>query len=398
MQGFIMSPPDQEGLTTGNKLAGKHPLGARARHLHTKGALIVRFEMPFAIWCTNCKPNEVLIGQGVRFNAEKKRVGNYYSTPIYSFRMKHTLCGGWIEIRTDPKNTAYVVTEGGRKRDTGEDKLTGEPGEIPIRLGPGDEAEKDAFARLEGKVQDQKQFETAKSRIEELQKRQDRDWEDPYEKSKRLRRAFREERKRLERADAANEALKDKMSLGIDLLEEMEEDRVRAGLVQFGSASSDDSARASRLKPMFETTSSRSPSSSRDNKRGGSGKRLKSEALAAERKALLSSELRGNTRAALDPFLNEGQITWQPALLKTRKTQTTPRDQVQAEPDGDGNGETATSTPEQNPLAEAAAVEVPDEKQAPAGQAATTTTTTTTTTKATPALSTALVNYGSDTE
>lgn len=355
--------------------------------------------MPFAIWCTNCKPNEVLIGQGVRFNAEKKRVGNYYSTPIYSFRMKHTLCGGWIEIRTDPKNTAYVVTEGGRKRDTGEDKLTGEPGEIPIRMGPGDEEEKDAFARLEGKVQDRKQFETAKSRIEELQKRQDRDWEDPYEKSKRLRRTFREERKRLERADAANEALKDKMSLGIDLLEETEDDRVRAGLVEFGpAASSDDSARANRMKPMFEKkpTSSPSPlSSSRDKKHGGSGKRLKSEALAAERKALLTSELRGNTRAALDPFLNEGQITWQPTtLLKTRKMQTpTPRDQVQAE--RGGNGETTCSTSEQNPMTEAVAV--PDEKQPPAGQAVTTTTTTTTT-KATPALSTALVAYGSDTE
>ncbi|RHZ47689.1 uncharacterized protein CDV56_100019, partial [Aspergillus thermomutatus] len=109
MQGFNMGryvPPDQEGLTTGNKLAGKHPLGARARHLRTSGALVVRFEMPFAVWCTTCKPHETLIGQGVRFNAEKKKVGNYYSTPIYSFRMKHGACGGWIEIRTDPANTA----------------------------------------------------------------------------------------------------------------------------------------------------------------------------------------------------------------------------------------------------------------------------------------------------
>ncbi|KKK23067.1 DUF572 domain protein, partial [Aspergillus ochraceoroseus] len=101
MQGFNMGryvPPDQEGLATGNKLAGKHALGPRARHLHTKGALIVRFEMPFAVWCTTCQPHETIIGQGVRFNAEKKKVGHYYSTPVYSFRMKHAPAAGGLRF------------------------------------------------------------------------------------------------------------------------------------------------------------------------------------------------------------------------------------------------------------------------------------------------------------
>ena len=40
---------------------------------------------------------------GVRYNAEKKKIGNYYSTPIYSFRCKCHLCDGWFEIQTDPK-------------------------------------------------------------------------------------------------------------------------------------------------------------------------------------------------------------------------------------------------------------------------------------------------------
>ena len=43
------------------------------------------------------------IGMGVRYNAEKKKIGNYYSTPIYSFRCKCHLCDGWFEIHTDPK-------------------------------------------------------------------------------------------------------------------------------------------------------------------------------------------------------------------------------------------------------------------------------------------------------
>ena len=40
---------------------------------------------------------------GVRYNAEKSKVGNYYSTPIYKFRMKCHLCDNHFEIQTDPK-------------------------------------------------------------------------------------------------------------------------------------------------------------------------------------------------------------------------------------------------------------------------------------------------------
>jgi coiled-coil domain-containing protein 130 len=70
---------------------------------------------------------------GVRYNAEKKKIGSYYSTPIFSFRCKCHLCDGWFEIHTDPKvggsldvgdsmlmreqNTRYVVAAGARKKD-----------------------------------------------------------------------------------------------------------------------------------------------------------------------------------------------------------------------------------------------------------------------------------------
>lgn len=71
---------------------------------------------------------------GVRYNAEKKKIGMYYSTPIFSFRCKCHLCDGWFEIQTDPKvsnttvrqsqvadsvsqNTRYVVTSGARQKD-----------------------------------------------------------------------------------------------------------------------------------------------------------------------------------------------------------------------------------------------------------------------------------------
>ncbi|KAL4734995.1 CWC16 protein [Aspergillus similis] len=327
MQGFNMGryiPPDQEGLTTANKLHNKHPLGSRARHLQSKGALIVRFEMPFAVWCTTCSP-ENIIGQGVRFNAEKKKVGNYYSTPIYSFRMKHTLCGGWIEIRTDPKNTAYVVTEGGRRRDTGQtdgtDLIGG--GEILFggRSATGTGAGDDPFARLEGKVEDKRVVDEAKNRILELQRRQDRDWDDPYEVSRRLRRGFRAERKELEKKEGVKEALKDKMSLGIEIVDEAEEDTVRAGMVEFEDGAFG-SGVSTRAKPMFEPALSRPIGTDKKMKgKGSSGKRKMAD-LVAERKALFRSELAGNTRAAVDPFLNgTGGSTrvWEPEVKK-RKT------------------------------------------------------------------------------
>ncbi|KAB8235004.1 Saf4/Yju2 family protein [Aspergillus alliaceus] len=300
-------PPDQEGLMSGNQLAKKHPLGARARHLHTTGALTVRFEMPFAVWCTTCKPHETIIGQGVRFNAEKKKIGNYHSTPIYSFRMRHPACGGWIEIRTDPKNTAYVVAEGGRKRDTGEERRG--DGEIVIKL-PGERREEvsDPFARLEGKVEDKKVVDEGRTRILELQERQSRDWDDPYEMSRRLRRTFRAERKTREGIEAKREALKDKMSLGIDIVDETEEDRLRAGLVDFSTGNE---ATAARTRPMFETKGVSTEKSK-------PGKRKKTADLVAERKAMFRNELTGNTRAVIDPFLNHDGSTWQPEV-KRRK-------------------------------------------------------------------------------
>ena len=64
-----------------------------------------RFEMPYNIWCGGCNSH---IGMGVRYNAEKSKVGNYYTTPIYKFRMKCHLCDNHFEIQTDPKVISTV--------------------------------------------------------------------------------------------------------------------------------------------------------------------------------------------------------------------------------------------------------------------------------------------------
>lgn len=56
--------------------------------------------MPYNIWCNTCGNH---IGMGVRYNAEKTKIGNYFTTPIFQFRMKCHLCDGHFEIKTDPK-------------------------------------------------------------------------------------------------------------------------------------------------------------------------------------------------------------------------------------------------------------------------------------------------------
>ena len=313
-------------------ISSRHALGNRARKAG-EGILTVRFEMPYPIWCTTC-PKPTIIGQGVRFNAEKKKVGNYYSTPIFSFRMKHTACGGWIEIRTDPKNTAYVVTEGAKKRDTGEDKV--HEGEIVLRTDEERERlQNDAFAALEVKVGDKRQAATDKGRIEELLEAGDKDWDDPYAASRRLRKSFREERKVREKNLALTEALKDRMSLGIELLPETAEDRRRAGFVEFGdpgAAGSDDAITKARARPLFATEST----SVKDRVNSGKkAKKLKGEQIAERRREALRLEIQQNTRAIIDPFLVD-----QAVLATTGGIPGIKRNRTQVE-EGEAQRETA---------------------------------------------------------
>jgi coiled-coil domain-containing protein 130 len=334
MQGFNMGryvPPDQEGVTSGNALHKKHPLGSRASKLASQGVLTVRFEMPFAVWCTHC-PQPTIIGQGVRFNAEKRKVGNYHSTPIWAFRMRHGVCSGAIELQTDPANTAYVVVSGAKKRDTGDDKddslvkTTGDGRPIgPITTDAERAAQREsAFGKLEKTIADRERLVDATRRIDELHDVAARQWEDPYTRNQRLRESFRVGRHAREKETAAADALRDRMSLGIELLPGTDEDDRRAALVDFGGVDDmttttgrDTLVDKALARPLFEAVASRGGDS--DDKYGqgdsdaaatglrkrGKGK-LKSEMAASSTRKALVTEIVGNTRAAKDPFLDFG--------------------------------------------------------------------------------------------
>lgn len=282
--------PDASNAPTFNK---SHPLGARAKKI-SQGILTVRFELPFAVWCQHCAP-EAIVGQGVRFNAAKNKVGNYYSTPIWSFKMKHTACGGEWEIRTDPKTTQYVCVEGCRKRDYGPEDGGEQDGELRF-LSEAEKAKRrdDAFAGLEGKLEDKARDKGNKERIEELYGKAEV-WRDPYDVNARLRKEMRDRRKVWKKEEKHREGMQDKFSLGLEILDETDVDRQKAGLIEFGAAK--DASEA--WKPLF--AESHDESADEPSTRPKTQK-LKAEIAAEQSLKDLRQKLVGNTRAVVDPF------------------------------------------------------------------------------------------------
>ncbi|KAM3438007.1 hypothetical protein MY4824_003454 [Beauveria thailandica] len=308
MQGFNMGkyvPPEHEGTTSGNALHRKHALGARASKLRTSGALTVRFEMPYAAWCATC-PRPTLIGQGVRFNAEKRPAGRYHTTPIWSFRFRHAACGGAIEMRTDPQNTAYVVVSGATRRDTGEDARAAEEleGGVPMLT----DAEREtlrssAFASLEKTIGDRERLVESSRRIDELAGLARRRWDDPYTLNQKLRGAFRAERVQREAREAATAALQERMSLGMDMLPESEEDARRARLVDFAPPE-DDAGEVALSKPLFGTAARKEMDDHDNDHDDDDDKVMTKEARRkVQARESFATQVMGNTRVAKDPFL-----------------------------------------------------------------------------------------------
>lgn len=273
-------PPDIEGTTSANRLQRRRAPGT----LRKDGTQTVRFEMPFAVWCHTCNPHAI-IGQGVRFNAEKRKVGNYYSTPIWAFTLKHAACGGALEIRTDPQNTRYVVVAGGKARDYGDEVREGEGG-VPILTAEERERRReDAFAALEGKVEEKAAGKENARRIEELYRAREKDWDDPWARNRRMRDEFRRERKVRKQEEEATERLKERLGTSMEILPEAEEDARRARLVDFrGDGQKREDAEAARSTPSRE----------RRGRAANGGRESKAEAL--------KRQLLGNTREGMNPF------------------------------------------------------------------------------------------------
>ncbi|CAG7834827.1 unnamed protein product [Allacma fusca] len=236
-------PPDYDPKKGGlNKFQGTHALRERARKLHL-GILIIRFEMPYNIWCEGCQSH---IGMGVRYNAEKKKVGMYYSTPVYNaekkkvgmyystpvyeFRMKCHLCDNHFEIRTDPGNLDYVIMNGARRQENRWDPT--ENGQVvPDDKAVGRSLASNAMFKLEHGAKDQGKLRTVKPTLANLEGLQER-WKDDYLSNKILRNHFRTKKKELKAEEDRDSAFLQKNSLNIPLLKESVDDVRIAGLIR----------------------------------------------------------------------------------------------------------------------------------------------------------------------
>lgn len=119
-----------DGFYFGPDFDPSQPRPGKPQNRSSVGLLIIRFEVPFKVWCTGCGG---CIDKGVRFNAEKKRVGSYLSTPVYSFRMHCKLCRNELIITTDPKNARYICTKGLRQKQEGEESLAEDDLLLPLQ-------------------------------------------------------------------------------------------------------------------------------------------------------------------------------------------------------------------------------------------------------------------------
>nr|CCA23962.1 conserved hypothetical protein [Albugo laibachii Nc14] len=214
-----------------NKYHNSHPLGKRAKDLHTDGVLVVRFEMPFHVWCTHCDEH---IGRGVRYNAKKRHVGDYYSTKIYEFRLKCANCQGVMVIETDPAARDYRMVSGVRKHeqmDSLEASVIAEMGvervedpSVRSKL-----QEDPFFYKLEHEQVDRDRAKQRSKGLQAVIAIQEAQFQDDYSSNAALRRSFRAQKREIKKKeDAAS-----RLGLSIPLLDVTEEDRVRAKSVSF---------------------------------------------------------------------------------------------------------------------------------------------------------------------
>ncbi|XP_036421118.1 coiled-coil domain-containing protein 130 homolog [Colossoma macropomum] len=239
-------PPDFDPAKHGsiNGYWNTHPLRERARKL-SQGILIIRFEMPYNIWCDGCKNH---IGMGVRYNAEKKKVGNYYTTPIYRFRMKCHLCVNYIEMQTDPATCDYVIVSGARRKEERWDMADNEQ-ILTTEHSEKEKLETDAMYKLDHGGKDKEKLRAAIPSLSELQDHQ-AGWKDDFQLNSALRRKFREEKKVIAEEEEKDNVVRKRTGLAIPLLPEKEEDKKLASLLTFQSPDSYDDRQQSKRQQI----------------------------------------------------------------------------------------------------------------------------------------------------
>ncbi|KAJ1371900.1 hypothetical protein KIN20_033935 [Parelaphostrongylus tenuis] len=214
-----------------NKYHGTHALRERAKKI-SQGILIIRFEMPFNIWCLGCN----------------NHVGWCH------------LCDNYFVIRTDPKNFDYELVEGCSRQEK-----RFEPSEIDqIDTSDSDFSHKlaaDAMFKTEHREEDKNKATSDETRMDKIEWIQER-LRDDFAANQALRAQFRKEKKELNEKRAYDDDLRARCSLSIPLEPEDPNDRKVAGmLARFRTIKSQDELEEERRREaaarrIFPSTSS----------------------------------------------------------------------------------------------------------------------------------------------
>lgn len=203
-----------------------------------------------------------------------------------------------------------MVVSGGRRREV--DLITAFEGKGEILGGRGEERDKDgeedAFGSLERKVEDKVLVRSEEARLIELRKRRERDWADPYEVNKKVRRGFRTGRRERRAQEESGVELQEKYGLGVDMVAAKGEDGDRARLVRFGVVEERDV----NSRAMWDREGSM-PTEVKIRRDGGKRGKIDGKNTAKE---VFQDTLKNNTRGRVDPFLTgiDGSTRCMPLL------------------------------------------------------------------------------------
>ncbi|RHY81117.1 hypothetical protein DYB26_015654 [Aphanomyces astaci] len=170
--------PEMGGI---NKFQKSHPLGKRAKDIKD-GILVVRFEMPFDVWCTHCNTH---IGTACTS-----------STTVLTYN-------GIMIVQTDPEARGYKLLDGIKKKTQMDDVEWGTHDDDTLeRLNApevGIALAADPFFKLEHDEADKRVAKKRSSGLMDLIDRQDTLFSDPYKTNASLRKTFRGEKREIKR-------------------------------------------------------------------------------------------------------------------------------------------------------------------------------------------------------
>uniref|UniRef100_A0A3Q3XJG9 Probable splicing factor YJU2B n=1 Tax=Mola mola TaxID=94237 RepID=A0A3Q3XJG9_MOLML len=192
-------PPDFDPAKHGslNGYHKTHALRERARKL-SQGILIIRFEMPYNIWCDGCK-NHIGMGNGVQF---------------------------------DLKPTCdYLIVSGARRKEERWDMAENEQ-ILTTEHTEKEKLETDAMFKLDHRGKDKEKLKKALPSLSEIQEYQS-GWKDDFQLNSALRRKFRMEKKVQAEQEKNDDAVRMRTNLSIPLVPEKEEDKKLAALLTY---------------------------------------------------------------------------------------------------------------------------------------------------------------------